>query len=335
MIAACMLSLDPTVHIGGNSKALDGNFRIGSDRFFITEACEYKRSFLRIRPDVAVVLNIDADHLDYYRDIDDVSDAFLRFCLNVPKSDGLIVVYNGDERAVDIAKRHGAKVLTVGYEGADVYASETTVNGDGACSFDAHYPGLSPVRIALKVAGKHNVLNALAAVAVAVSAGVDLLEVKAALEDFEGALRRWQTLGETNGAKVIADYAHHPKEIKAVFEMARSTHPQRLITVFQPHTYSRTEKLWDDFVETLSASDVLILTPIYAAREASVSGISSEALAKEIGKRNFNTHYASNFANLSYNIQKLASPGDLILILGAGDIIEAGESIVREWEERR
>ena len=318
MIASVLEPLDPTVHIGGELPG-GGNVRLGGGKIFITEACEYKRAFLSLHPSVGVILNVDADHLDYYRDIDDIEGAFADFARNI-KPGGRAVCNGGDARARRACKSNGRTAMTFGSGNAE--AAELSADEFGRFSFDIYEDKKFAARARLRVPGLHNVDNALAAYLAGRAFELQPQKIADALGSFAGVGRRYESAGKLNGAQIILDYAHHPKEIAAVIELARLTRPKRLICAFQPHTYSRTKSLFNGFTEALSRADIIYTAPIYAAREAPINGITSDAIADELKKRGCEAHASRNFPWLARALKNKAVPGDLILILGAGDIAE-------------
>ena len=317
---------DPTVMIGGTLPMLHSGYRVGRGDTIILESCEYRNSFLYFFPTVAVVLNVEADHLDFFKDLDDIKASFRRFAQLVPAG-GHIVANADDPGAMDALK--GLPLFTFGCgEGADCRA-ENLVWHYGRPEFDVVVRGELYTHLSLRVAGKHNLSNALAAASAAYVLGIPSRAARLGLEGFFGAGRRFEYKGACNGAKVYDDYAHHPAELHALLEMARSLGYQRVICAFQPHTYTRTKALFHEFVTELRTADIAVLTDIYAAREKNTIGISSADLAREIpGAR-----YCPTLEETAQTLRKLAQPGDLILTVGAGDIFTAGEIIVRQDRE--
>ncbi len=312
---------DPTVMIGGTLPMLHSGYRVGKGDTIILESCEYCNSFLHFFPTVAVILNVEADHLDFFKDLDDIKRSFRRFAQLVP-ADGHIVANADDPGAMDALA--GLPLFTFGLERpADCQAGELTWN-HGLPSFDVVIRGEVYTHVSLPVAGRHNVLNALAASSAAYVLGLPGSAVKAGLEAFTGTGRRFEYKGEFNGAKIYDDYAHHPAELHALLSTARTLGYQRVICAFQPHTYSRTKALFDDFVRELRTADQVVLAEIYAAREKNTIGISSADLAKEIP----GSIYCPTLPEAAQALRRLARPGDLILTVGAGDIYTVGEALV-------
>ena len=312
---------DPTVMIGGTLPMLHSGYRVGKGDTIILESCEYRNSFLYFFPTVAVVLNVEADHLDFFKDLDDIKRSFRRFAQLTPP-DGRIVVNADDEGAMDALK--GLPLFTFGCrEGADCQARDLTWHG-GRPDFDVVVDGKVYTHLSLRVAGLHNVYNALAAASAAYVLGIPSKAVRQGLEGFFGAGRRFELKGQYNGARVYDDYAHHPAELHALLEMAQSLGCERVICAFQPHTYTRTKALFDDFVRELQLADLVILTDIYAAREQNTIGISSRDLAERIP----GALYCPSLPEAAEKLRELAQPGDLIVTAGAGDIYTVGEMLL-------
>jgi UDP-N-acetylmuramate--alanine ligase len=321
MIAQILYKYDPTVHLGGEFELIGGNFRIGKSVYFVTEACEYKRNFLYLKPYISVILNIDEDHMDYFKDLEDIQDAFSEFAANT-KRNGVIVVNGEDSRAIAGAALTMRRYVTYGIgEGFDYSAQNLKVNEAGNYSFDFYKRNRKLCRVNLKVPGKYNIYNALAAAASANIFNISANRISTALSEFKGVDRRYQYLGEYNGARVIADYAHHPKELDAAISAAKFQ-SNNVITVFQPHTFSRTKSLWNEFKESLKKSDNIILLPIYAAREPVNSEVTSLILSRELTKENKNALYFEDFESCADYLKQILKPADLLLLAGAGDIIE-------------
>ena len=312
---------DPTVMIGGTLPMLHSGYRVGKGDTIILESCEYCNSFLHFFPTVAVVLNVEADHLDFFKDLGDIKPSFRRFAQLVPP-EGHIVVNADDLNAMDALK--GLPLVTFGLGENAVCRAANLTWDHGRPDFDVVADGQVFTHLSLRVAGLHNVYNALAAAAVAYVLGVPSWAVRQGLEGFFGAGRRFEYKGEYNGAKVYDDYAHHPSELHALLEMAKSLDYDRVVCVFQPHTYTRTAGLFDDFVRELRLADLVVLTDIYAAREKNTIGISSRDLVERIP----GAEYCPSLLEAAELLRGVARPGDLILTVGAGDIYTAGEMLV-------
>ncbi|NCE65701.1 UDP-N-acetylmuramate--L-alanine ligase [Pseudoflavonifractor sp. 524-17] len=313
---------DPTVMIGGTLPLLGAGHRVGRGDTIILESCEYCNSFLSFFPTVGVILNIEADHLDFFKDLEDVERSFRRFAELVPE-DGVVVANADDANTMKTLAGLPRPVLTFGLEAGDVHAGPIGwINGLPA--FDVIWQGARFAHVELQVPGLHNVKNALAAAAAAIALKLPAPAVEAGLSAFQGAGRRFERKGVYNGAVVYDDYAHHPGELEALFSAARRLGYQRIICAFQPHTYSRTQALFSQFVQVLKQPDLTLLAEIFAAREVNDLGISSKDLCEHIpGSR-----YFPSLSQLADYLKTIAQPGDLILTAGAGDIYTAGELLV-------
>lgn len=329
MLASVFNGRDPTVHIGGDLEILHGSYKIGTgSEYFITEACEYKRSFLTLKPTVGVVLNIDEDHLDYFADIDDIFDAFVEFGGNVAPN-GTLVVNGEDILCLRAAVQSGAKnIVAYGLSDKFDYSAGDIKEADGYYSFEVRERNRGVGRLSLKIPGKHNVLNALAAYSAAVACGLKAEEILGALKDFGGAARRFMYMGMLNGAKIIADYAHHPSEIEALMNTVRLQKPARIVAVFQPHTYTRTQRFFDKFVHVLGMSDEAIILPVYAAREKEIKGVTGNALADAMNAHGYKARSLGGFKACATYLKNTADKDELILLIGAGDIIRLAELLV-------
>ena len=314
---------DPTVMIGGTLPLLHAGHRVGQGDTIVLESCEYFDSFLSFYPTIAVILDVDADHLDYFADLDAVKASFRKFASLVPQ-DGTVIVSRDDENAMDTVKGLERNILTFGLsEKADVRAVNIITHG-ARTEFDVLHHGRRFVHLSISVPGIHNVKNALAATAAAIVLGISPMAVTYGLAGFRGANRRFEFKGKFNGADVYDDYAHHPSELKALLDAVEPLGYKRTILVFQPHTYSRTQALFDDFVEQLKRPDLTYLAEIYAAREKNTIGISSEDLAKKVP----NALFFPSFQELETALRFTVAPGDLVLTVGAGDVYKIGEEIV-------
>ena len=319
---------DPTVMIGGTLPLLHSGYRVGHGDTIILESCEYCNSFLSFYPTVAVILNVEADHLDFFKDLADVQHSFREFALRTPE-DGCVVANAEDANTMEALRGVPRRIITFGLtDKADVYAENIQFVGANS-SFDIMYKGRKFTDVTLHVPGMHNVKNALAATAASICLGIRPNAVKYGLAGFNGAGRRFEFKGKYNGADVYDDYAHHPGELKALLDTVETLNYKRSIVVFQPHTYSRTAALFDDFVTQLKRPDVLFLAEIYAAREKNTIGISSADLAAKIdGARFFPT-----FDGLEAALRETLEPGDIVLTVGAGNVYKIGEDILADNEE--
>jgi len=315
---------DPTVMIGGTLPLLGAGHRVGRGDTIILESCEYCNSFLSFFPTVAVILNVEADHLDFFKDLADVEKSFRAFADRVPEG-GLIVANCEDQNTMDTLAGEERPMLTFGIEKGDVHAAHLTWS-QGLAEFDAVVRGERWAHIKLNVPGVHNVKNALAAAAAAWALHVPAAAVEKGLAGFRLPGRRFEHKGEFRGAQVYDDYSHHPGELAALLDMASGLGYGRILCAFQPHTYSRTHKLFDDFVKVLRRPDVTLLAEIYAARERNTIGISSKDLADKIP----GSIYCPSLEDVTEKLRELARPGDLILTVGAGDIYTAGEALLKD-----
>ena len=303
---------------------LKASHRIGAGDTIIMESCEYFNSFHSFFPTIAVILNIEADHLDFFKDLDDVKKSFRQFAALVPKN-GCIIANTDDENTMDTVKSIDREVLTFGMTpNADVCGANLVRRG-AQTELDIVYKGECYTRLRLRVPGMHNVMNAIAASAAAIRLGISGAAIAAGLADFTGAGRRFEFKGKLNGADIYDDYAHHPGELKALIDAVETLDYKRNIIIFQPHTYTRTNALFGDFVQQLRRPTLCYLAEIYAAREQNTIGISSDDLAKQIS----GSRFFPSFAELEESIRIEAQPGDIILTVGAGDVYKIGEHLVQ------
>ena len=316
--------LDPSAVIGGKLPKIGANGRVGKSDLFVCEACEFKDTFLSLSPSVAVILNIDEDHLDYFKTLENLIHSFHRFADMATDA----VIYNGDDaNTLKALEGVGEKTkITFGFsEKNDWYAANLSTVRGAFYAFDAVHGGKVLGRVTLAVPGKHNVLNALAALAAAVYAGADFDAARRGLEAFGGAGRRFENLGTYRGITFVDDYAHHPAELRVTLEAAMQMDFRRVWAVFQPFTYSRTYMLMDDFAEVLRIPDKCVLTEIMGSRERNTYGVRTEQLAAKIpGSVWFNT-----FDEVADHVLANAGDGDLVLTLGCGDIYKAAKLMVR------
>ena len=316
---------DPTVMIGGTLPLLHSGYRVGQGDTIILESCEYCNSFLSFFPTVAVILNVEEDHLDFFKDLHDIERSFRRFAELVPSTTGAVIVNADNEGAMDSVAGVDRPIITFGLEHpADCTAANLAEDENGHPVFDVMVKGELYAHVTLGVYGHHNVLNALAASAAAWSLGLPGSAVEAGLASFSGAGRRFEHKGTFRGAEVYDDYAHHPDELHALISTCRELGYKRLVVAFQPHTYTRTIKFFDNFVKELSRADVVILAEIFAAREQNTTGISSSDLCRNIP----GAVYCSTLDKVTDQLEHLVQPGDLVLTVGAGDIYRAGEKLL-------
>ena len=315
---------DPTVMIGGTLPLLHSGYRVGRGDTIILESCEYCNSFLNFFPTVAVILNVEADHLDFFKDLADIEHSFHAFADLVPQR-GYIISNADDPGAREAVKGLSHPVFTFGIADPDADCTAHNVAfHDGCPTFDVVIRGETYAHVELHISGRHNILNSLAAASAAYVLGIPGSAVEEGLATFHGAGRRFEHKGTFHGADVFDDYAHHPAELHALLTTAQSMGYERVICAFQPHTYTRTKALFDDFVRELQLPDVTILAEIYAAREKNDIGISSQDLAAKIP----GAVYCSTLDQVADQLAELARPGDLILTVGAGDIFRAGEKLL-------
>ena len=330
MITTVLLGADadPTVTVGGMLPSIGGNIRIGSSGVFVTEACEYTNSFLSFFPTTEVILNIDADHLDFFKDLDDIRNSFARFAALLP-DDGLLVINADIEDYGKISGKASCRTVTYSLNGdADYTAASVSFDDKGCASFDIIKKGEKLAHVPLSIPGSHNVSNALAAAAVCDSIGISPQHISEGLGSYTGTDRRFQYKGKIGNVTIIDDYAHHPTEIAATLEAASNYPHKKLWVVFQPHTYSRTKALMDGFAKALSAADEVVLADIYAAREKNDFGISSEDLCEAIKSYGTSAQYFGSFDEIENYVLLNCSPGDLLITMGAGDIVKVADNLL-------
>ena len=319
---------DPTLSIGGIFKPIGGNMRIGRSGYFVTEACEYTNSFLSFFPKIGVILNIEEDHLDFFKDLADIRHSFRRFAQLLP-ADGCLVINADIENLAELTDGLACRIVTFGRSAdADYYPSDIAYDGLGHPSFVLHSAGKPDRPVSLQVPGEHNVMNALAAAAVADVIGIAADATAVALHDFSGADRRFEYKGTIGGVTVIDDYSHHPTEITAALKAAANCPHKTLWCVFQPHTYSRTKALLKDFAKALTLADKIVLADIYAARETDHLGISSETLKEEIEALGHECFYFPTFDEIENFLLENCINGDLLITMGAGDVLKIGENLL-------
>lgn len=321
--------LDPTVTVGSILDIINGNIRIGNSQNWIMEACEYTNSFLHFNPSTAIILNVEEDHLDFFKDIDDIRNSFHLFAKKLPE-DGLLVIDKGIEKIETITDGLSCKVLTYSItdSSADFYADNISFNENGFGMFDLYVSGKYIEHFELSVVGKHNISNSLAAICVSYAQKVDIKAIREGLKSFRGAERRFQKKGEINGITVIDDYAHHPSEIDATLNAAANYPHNRLVCVFQPHTYTRTKNFLKEFARSLTKADVIIVTDIYAAREKDTGEVSSKDLYNELKKLKAEAYYISSFDDIKNFILENCINGDMLITMGAGDVVSIGDDLL-------
>lgn len=325
---ALKAELDPTILVGGQLDIINGNVRPGNSDYFITEACEYKASFLKFFPYVGIILNIDADHLDFYKDIDDIQNTFVKFARLIPEN-GYLVCCADDEKMDKIIVNAKCNVITYGLDKGDYIAKNISFDEKGCGAFQLYYKGEKLWDVKLSVPGKHNVLNALSAIGAARALNIPKDSIIEGLREFGGTHRRFEIKGVKNGITVIDDYAHHPTEIVATLNAAKNYPHKRIFCVFQPHTYSRTISLFEEFSNSFKGADELILADIYAAREKDTGIVSSSMLSDKInekGQKSINLH---SFEEITNYLKKEMKEGDVLFTVGAGDVYKIGEMFLK------
>lgn len=321
-------SMDPTITVGGILNAISGNIRVGKSEVFVTEACEYTNSFLEFNPKISIILNIEEDHLDFFSGIEEIKESFKLFAQKLP-SDGLLII-NGDMDCVPyISKDLVCPIITFGINPENQY-SPTNITYDqiGNAHFDLVIDGVPSGHIDLSVSGLHNVSNALSAIAVAKELGVSFEDIQKGLLSFCGTKRRFEYKGELGGITIIDDYAHHPTEIEATLTSARKYPHKEIWCVFQPHTYTRTKAFLKDFAKSLSLCDHVILTDIYAAREANTGEIHSKDLLRELKEYDVDSQYFDSFNEVENYLLSHCEKNDLLITMGAGDVVSIGEKLL-------
>lgn len=332
--------MDPTISVGGILKAIGGNIRAGGPDIFVTEACEYTNSFLHFFPKIGIILNIDADHLDFFTDLDDIRNSFHRFAKLLPE-DGTLIINNSTPNLLEITDDLSCRVITYGNHigenntgddgtGSPVYSAANISHNDlGEASFDLFRYGNFVSRIELSVNGDHNVSNALAAIAAADLLHVSIDAIKKGLKSFLGTDRRFELKGTLNGVTIIDDYAHHPTEIRASLAAARNYPHREIWCIFQPHTYTRTKALFQEFVSALCETDHVILADIYAARETDTLGVSSADIADALKEKGCDAYYFPSFRDIEDFCTGICQKGDLLITMGAGDVVNIGEELLK------
>ena len=319
---------DPTISVGGILPAIGGNIRVGQSETFLTEACEYTNSFLSFFPTLGIILNMDADHLDFFKDIDDIRHSFRKFAELLP-ADGALIINADTPKYEMVAENLPCKVITYGLEhDAEYSASDITYDEFGHPTFHVLHNGTDIGICSLKVPGIHNVSNALASIAAGRLLGLDNEVIFAGLKDFGGTDRRFQYKGKVGEVTIIDDYAHHPTEIEATLHAANNYPHKKIWCVFQPHTYTRTKALLPEFAKALTLADHVVLADIYAARETDNLGISSADLQKQIRELGTPCEYFPTFDEIENFLLENCTQGDLLITMGAGDVVNIGEQLL-------
>ncbi len=322
--------LDPTILVGGNLGEIGGNCQVGYSQYFVTEACEYVDSFLSLKPKIEIILNIDSDHLDYFKDINQIVRSFDRFTKLVPE-DGLIIAYDANPFVNQVISGLD-NVITFGLnEKCNYYGKGIKFDENGMPGFDVYKNGEFLVHVDLNIPGEHNVLNALAAFACTHTLGVNEKTIADTLHGYSGTERRFDIIGTTrNGVKIVDDYAHHPTEIKATLSATKNVPHNELWVCFQPHTYTRTLALFDEFADAFTGADHLILAEIYAAREKNIYKVSSQQLMEKIKETHpdMDVRYIADFNDIAGYLKENTSKGDMVITMGAGDIYKVGDLLL-------
>ncbi len=336
---------DPTLSIGGILKSIGGNVRVGKSDYFLTEACEYTNSFLSFFPRIALILNVEEDHLDFFKDLEDIRHSFRRFAQLLPR-DGALIISGDIDRWQELTEGLSCRIITYGHDSScDYYARDIVHDKQSYVSFLLHSPDTelsdtgrnssgtgneprSPQRVFLQIPGDHNVHNALAAIATADLLGISREDTLRALKEFHGTDRRFEYKGTVNGVTIIDDYAHHPTEITATLQAAQNYPHKTLWCMFQPHTYSRTRAFMEQFAQALTLADRVVLTDIYAAREKDTLGVSSQDLQAAVRKLGTECEYFPTFEEAEKFLLTNCINGDLLITMGAGDVVKIGESLL-------
>ena len=323
---------DPTLSLGGILKTIGGNVRVGGSQYFVAEACEYTNSFLSFFPKIGIILNIEEDHLDFFKDLADIRRSFRKFADLLPE-DGCLIVNNAIPNLGEITVGLPCRIITYGTNSeADYYSDSITCSEKGNSTFLVHSPTAEVQQFSLQVPGEHNVSNALAAIALADLLSIPREITSAAISRYTGTDRRFEYKGTIGGVTIIDDYAHHPTEITATLKAAANTSHKRLWCVFQPHTYTRTKALLKEFAEALTLADKIVLADIYPAREPVSLGvslnISSEILQREIQARGSECWYFPTFDEIENFLLENCINGDLLITMGAGDVVKIGEKLL-------
>lgn len=321
---------DPTLSVGGILHAIGGNIRVGSSDIFVTEACEYTNSFHAFFPKISIILNVEEDHMDFFKDIHDIRSSFHKFAALLPE-DGTLIINKNIEQMETITDGLSCNVITYSEsKDADYCARNISFDELGNASFDLIKFGKFAEHIQLSVAGTHNVSNALSVIATADLLNICPKTIAKGIRSFTGADRRFQYKGERNGVTIIDDYAHHPTEIRATLTSVQNYPHRDIWCIFQPHTYTRTKAFFHEFAEALSLADHVILADIYAARETDTLGMSSEALAEEIKRRGTDAYYLSSFEAIENFVLEKCIHGDVLITMGAGDVVNIGDSLLKQ-----
>lgn len=333
MVSLCFLEAlkDPSIQVGAFLKQIDGNYKVGNSEHFIIEACEYVESFLKFSPKAEIILNIDNDHLDYFKNFENIKNAFIKYVKLLPQN-GLLVINGDDSNCLDLQKYTSAKSITYGIknENSDFFAKNIEFDNDGFSSFDVYYKNNFFENIKLSIPGIHNVLNALACICLCNEYGINKKDIKTALSKFTGAHRRFEYKGKIdNKASVYDDYGHHPTEILATANSLSNKKYNESWVIFQPHTYSRTKNLLDDFANALINFDHIVILDIYAAREKNIYEISSKDLVHKISTLGKDVKYIPDFDECASYVKNNVKENDIVITLGAGTVTNIGPMLIK------
>lgn len=330
MIATILNSSDedPTILLGGLLDEIGGNVKLGSNNILLTEACEYKGNITKFFPNIAVILNMEEEHLDFYKNIDHIVNTFIQYSNNI-KAGGYLVINVDDKNAKKVIENTNTKVVTFGIkEKADYTAEKISFDSNGYPMFMLNIRRKSLYPVKLSVMGFHNIYNALASIAVADILNIPIETIINSLQRFKGTHRRLELKGYVNGIRIIDDYAHHPTEIKASLSALRNTTKNKIWCIFQPHTYSRTKMLLDEFAKSFSNADKVIIPDIYAAREKDNGIVHSTDLVNALKNNGVDAEYISSFENIENYILNNAKKGDVVVTMGAGNVYKIGENLL-------
>ncbi len=321
---------DPTLSVGGVLKSINSSMRVGGSDYFIFEACEYTNSFLSFFPKISVILNIEEDHLDFFKDLQDIRNSFKKFADLLP-SDGCLVINGEIDNYKEITRDLKCPVVSYGFSPVfDFYATDISFDSEGHPKFTCHVKKTGgEFEVSLNTTGVHNVSNALAAIAVARSLKISTADIKTSLSECSGSKRRFEYKGNVNGVSIFDDYAHHPSEISATLKAAKNRPHNTLWCVFQPHTYTRTKAFLEDFATSLSLADKVILTDVYAAREKDEYGCNSLTLFNKMKEAGVDVTYIKEFSEIEKFIKENCTKGDMLITMGAGDVVNIAENLIK------
>lgn len=321
-------TLDPTILLGGTLTEIGSNIKIGNKDHILTEACEYKGNVLKYFPTLAIILNMEEDHLDYFKDINHIVDNFIDYAKNI-QDDGFLIINTDDKNSKKVIEETKAQVISFGIDNkADYYAENISFTSEGYPKFILNIRGQSLYPVTLNVMGIHNVYNSLASIASAQTLGIPIETIITSMMKYNGTHRRLEFKGIVNDVKIMDDYAHHPTEIKASLDALKNSNKNHIWCVFQPHTYTRTQLLLKDFGRAFSQADKVIIPDIYAAREKNNGSIHSSNLVDELINNGVDAQYMSSFENISNYLLEHAEKGDIVVTMGAGNVYAIGEKML-------